>query len=601
MRAKRWIKSGWLGRSVRHPPDTLPWVIAVGLLLLIALIAAPWGNYPLNDDWQYARAARLLAERGRIVIDTAIAPSLVGQIVLVWPFIKLFGSSYLLLRSVTLAMAVLVLWALDQILRYARVSRGTRIKALVLVVLQPWFVDLTFSFMTECYGYAFALAGVAVWLRSRKACDAAHLSPVITLGGSILTGLLLGVSFWIRQFCVVAYPALFAATLYQVITTRTWWRLWSSLGRIATGAAICIGMVAAYFAWAKAKHLLKPNFLAPLGRLSQFVLVDHQIVIGLQMVYLGAALLPMLATWPWQRRKSARVLLACAVALGFGLGTHSLIQLVAVDDAGSLNFHRVFPYSSNVINTCGIGPNTLTDVFFSNVDYFTVLPRRFWLLVGQVLLAATALWGLPVAALSRIRHIARTGREAFVFALVFASLSLLAVTLSSGGGFDRYYLPALFGITVCVAVLLHGEEQFLPRKPRPLATVGFVVLALPLAFFSVAGIHDYFRWNDTRWHLVDHARQLGIPSTSIDGGYEVNGELSFDLMRRHPEAIDQSHCIGYCHCELPSLSSIWTCFDDSYRVGVSLRDGYTEVARELPHFWLGKARPLILSRRPRSL
>jgi hypothetical protein len=87
-------------------------------------------------------------------------------------------------------------------------------------------------------------------------------------------------------------------------------------------------------------------------------------------------------------------------------------------------------------------------------------------------------------------------------------------------------------------------------------------------------------------------------SGSIDGGYEVNGELSFDLVRRTPEAIDQRACIGWCRCDIPYLRSIWTCYDDSYRVGVTARDGYQEVARIEPTFWLGRSRALILSRRP---
>jgi hypothetical protein len=127
-------------------------------------------------------------------------------------------------------------------------------------------------------------------------------------------------------------------------------------------------------------------------------------------------------------------------------------------------------------------------------------------------------------------------------------------------------------------------------------------LMLPLAYFTTAAVHDYFRWNDARWRLVEHARQLGVPTTSIDGGYEVNGWLSFDLMRKHPEKVDDSHCIGSCRCNIPwGLGAIWTCHDDSYRVGMGARDGYIEIAREEPRSWLGKSRPVILYRRPRTI
>jgi hypothetical protein len=570
------------------------------VLLGGAVLVAPWGDYPLNDDWQYARAAHILAKTGEITIDTAIAPTLIAQLFIAWPFIKVFGSSYLVLRLLTMAMAAIVLWSLDQILVYARVSRATRGRALVLVALHPWSVNLAFGFMTECYGYALALLGVVVWLRSREACDGRYAEPTVTFAGSIGAALLVGASFWVRQFCVLVFPAVVGATLFHIASTRAWRRLPGSLVRMAAGAVVLVGAVAAYFAWAKDRGLLKDAFSGPLGQLARVHLVDHQIVFGLQLFYLGAALLPLLATWPWSKQK-ARPLLACALALGLGLGAYSLLALVTSSDAGPLNLHRRFPFASNIIHTEGVGPNTLTDMFFNNQDPYAVLSRTFWRAVTAGVVAVTALWGLPLGSLGRLGRVAQTSRETFVFASAFAVFSLVMVTQTSGqNGFDRYYWPVLLGATLCVTILFDAEERAL-RSPhaRAVATVGFAALALPLAFFTVAGVHDYFRWNDARWRLVEHAKALGVPTTSIDAGYEANGAMSFDPMRKHPEAIDQHACIGRCHCEIPwNLGAIWTCYDDSYRIGMTVRDGYQELAREEPVAWLGKGRPVILSRRP---
>jgi hypothetical protein len=499
-----------------------------------------------------------------------------------------------------MAMAALVLWSLDQLLAYARVSRAARSKALVLVVLSPWTVNLAFSFMTECYGYALALLGAVVWLRSREACDRGYAEPVVTFAGAVGAALLVGASFWVRQFCVLVYPALVAATLFQVSGPRAWRRLPGFLARSAVGALVLAATVEGYFAWAKDRGVLKDAFSGPLRQLAHVNLVDYQLVVGLQLFYLGAALLPLLVTWPRQPRM-LRTLLACAITLGFGLGAYSLLQLVTSSDAGPLNLHRRFPFASNVIHTDGVGPNTLSDMFFSNPDPYAVLSRTFWQVVTVGVVAATALWGLPLRALGRLRRTARTGRETFVFAGIFAASSLAIVTQTSGpNGFDRYYWPILLGATVCLAILFDGEEREL-RTPhaRAIGTVAFTVVALPLAFFTVASAHDYFAWNDARWRLVEHAKKLGVPTTSIDAGYEANGFLSFDQMRKHPEAIDKSACIDRCHCEIPwDLGRIWTCYDDSYRIGMTVRDGYQEIARDEPGAWLGKARPVILSRRP---
>jgi len=49
--------------------------IASGLLLAVALVASPWGDYPTNDDWQYARITKRLAERHPGLTLATIRPS----------------------------------------------------------------------------------------------------------------------------------------------------------------------------------------------------------------------------------------------------------------------------------------------------------------------------------------------------------------------------------------------------------------------------------------------------------------------------------------------------------------------------------------------
>jgi hypothetical protein len=46
------------------------------------------------------------------------------------------------------------------------------------------------------------------------------------------------------------------------------------------------------------------------------------------------------------------------------------------------------------------------------------------------------------------------------------------------------------------------------------------------------------------------------------------------------------------------MGGVWTCHDDSYRIGMKVMGDYVEIARDEPRFWLGKSPALILSRRP---
>jgi hypothetical protein len=70
-----------------QPPIIWALLAYVAAILLIA----PWGDFPLNDDWQYAHLAKKLVETGRYRVDVPIAPSTVGQSLLAAPFIKVFG------------------------------------------------------------------------------------------------------------------------------------------------------------------------------------------------------------------------------------------------------------------------------------------------------------------------------------------------------------------------------------------------------------------------------------------------------------------------------------------------------------------------------
>jgi len=579
-------------------------MIAFAVVLVITAITAPWSNYPTNDDWQYARAAKLLDSTGQIIIDTPIAPSLVGALAFTWPFVKVFGFSHTLLRVLTLSMAALVFFSLDALLRIAEVRRAVRVQALLLIAVNPLALNLTLSFMTEYYGYAPALLGAVIWLRHRRFAET-NASPPLSFRAAIGVGVLVGSTFWTRQYCVLVYPALVAALLVCLASAREWGRLKQAIVPLAAGCAAFALPIALYFVWASGR--LKPEFAVPLHGALRFSLVNYLLMLGVYYIYIGAFLLPLFVTWPLAKRFPPRgrlfrrKLATCALALGFGLCAFVMIRLHAQDYWDSWGMHRTFPFLSNVIHNSGLGPVTLSDVYFHGGDVYPTISRSTWSFIGRAFVASTALWGLPLLAAKRLGKASRPRREVTLFAAGFSALSLIAVVQAYGNtGFDRYMLPVLFGCTVCVACLLTLEKEAVPapgaqgRRRVAWTSVAFAVALLPVGAFSVAGVHDYFRWNDVRWRLVDHALRLGVPSTSIDGGYEVNGWLSYDAVSAH--APDKSGCIGACTCEAGEL--LWTCHDDSYRIGMNVRNGYVELLREEPDFWIGQDRPLILSRRP---
>jgi hypothetical protein len=110
-----------------------------------------------------------------------------------------------------------------------------------------------------------------------------------------------------------------------------------------------------------------------------------------------------------------------------------------------------------------------------------------------------------------------------------------------------------------------------------------------MAWFSVAGVHDYFRWNEGRWALVNAALAVVQPN-NLDGGFEVNGWLNFENYRagRKP-----AHCAGDCGCAVKHFS----CSDDTYQISMNVGANRAIVAEWQPRYWLLPEGTIYLTRR----
>jgi hypothetical protein len=172
--------------------------------------------------------------------------------------------------------------------------------------------------------------------------------------------------------------------------------------------------------------------------------------------------------------------------------------------------------------------------------------------------------------------------EALLFALLFSVASLtVTILVDRLSALDRYYLPETFGLALAVALILSDTPGISP--------VRWGAALLPLALFTIAGMHDYFRWNDAGWELYREALSHGVSPANIHGNYEMSGWFSWDLYKANAAP---ANCIGPCHCDFD-----WYCLDESYRVGMNVYGDYEVLAQRQPRYWLAPGPPVILSRR----
>jgi hypothetical protein len=92
-----------------------------------------------------------------------------------------------------------------------------------------------------------------------------------------------------------------------------------------------------------------------------------------------------------------------------------------------------------------------------------------------------------------------------------------AAMLLMPGMYDRYLLVFL---PAAAAALAAGRRE---GKPTVIAAACAVAL---MAFFTWAGLSDYFSWNRARWEAGMDAVAHGVPPEKVEAGFDWDGQYS---------------------------------------------------------------------------
>ena len=473
-------------------------------------------------------------------------------------------------------VAILLLWIVDKILRLAGATVGGRTLVAVLLIGNPIFLHLAFSYMTEMYGYALALGGALVWLNAR-ARQPDDESPIVGWRSGLVAATLIGGSFWIRQFSVAVLPALVGASLLPLVRDRR--ALVRSGPVVAAATAWCGALVVSYFVWARFSGSYRAAFDQ---RVLSLVHVDPKLILVSAFelaAYLTMFLFPFLLLERWRGtrwRAFAIVAGACALAI-------AAARTVQPELAG-FHHHVRFPFSANLVNDTGVGPITLTTTYWDPASARPRWPAGIWMAIEWMLVGGTVLWSRAIAGRSDEPRPSRLAAEIRSVGLMLAVIGFgLYVQAFQREALDRYFFPCVVG----AAIALGARTARFPATTQPWLPVA---AALPLLWFSIAGTHDYFRWNDARWKAVALAEADGGRPELIDGGYEVNGWLNYDASVGH---VQPNGCYGACGC----LPRAFYCTDDSYLISIERPPGRSVIATLPISWWLADGPNVILSRR----
>jgi dolichyl-phosphate-mannose-protein mannosyltransferase len=458
----------------------------------LPLALCPLQNLPFVDDWTYAFSVEHLLQHREIrLLDWASNWNVVHVL---WGalFCLPFGFSFTALRASTWVLAAFTVVALAATLRELGTARREALLGALALAVNPLWVVLSVSFMTDVpFVAASTAAGYAMTraLRERSDCwlAAAALAGVAACGVRFVGTALVGaavVALWSRGGAWGRRPA---ALLLGLSPLLLYVALWPLRGTLIV-SPIDVSLVPS----AMPNRVARLRWVLPsLPRLVPAAVLFAATAIGVALGPLAIAL---------DTRGDARWRRTTAW-LGAGAGG----LLVAAAAFG-------LPYAPPLV---GEATWTLHELGATE----PLIPGYVAPSPPPALASAAAVLALGSCAAVAACAIARrfAPARAYLAWLIAGHVALITVLFLT---YDRYAL-----VLLPPAIVLFLTSGVRLRTAR--AALGLALYAA----LALVGLHDHLALNAALWQGVAQLEARGTPLAQIDGGYLVNGWTQY----AHPE------------------------------------------------------------------
>ena len=491
----------------------IEWLDVLAILCLWAAALAlihPRGNFPLDDDWDFALATWRFAKSGHFQFSQFTAMSLRAQVLWGALWTRLFGQSFEVLRSSTLLLSAGTIALVHRTIGHAGGNRMACAAGALAIGFHPLFIWASCTYMTEG-PFVFASA-LALYFFVRAFTAQRSLFFFLGCAAVIL-------SWFVRQTGVTHAMAILALLLLLRGKITPHWRSWA----IGASALLILFTILLIFRrdWLSGAPV---EFAAHfrMWRESSFRL-PQQMEVALDYGdfsarYSALFFLPLVAPlsffFPGRSDRTAWVVTAVA-AIPLLVRAQSLLA------RGLPLPYYVSPYCCDIVPGAfidiGLGPIGLNTNF--EYPFRLAFSGRVALTYLSVILGALLI-GFLISIAARRRNVGIMISLSFAF---FGSLGLLGHSLYV----DRYVLDSAWPIAVALALALPWEQARVRWC--------FAAVLLFVAMFDVAALHDYFTLNRARWRAVSELRARGIPVQKINGGPEVFAFYEMAYMDRHTQ------------------------------------------------------------------
>ena len=473
----------------------LPFPFYLSIIWLICIILVnPFGDFPLNDDWSYARNAQALALENKIYFDEWGAMTLIAHTMWGAFFCKIFGFSFTVLRFSTLVLGWVGLLVTYLFFQEGGMKKNHAFWATILLAFNPFYFANSFSYMTEVPFMCFLMAAAYF---SVKAINGKGQKNILlaTLFSIIATmirqpGVLVPIAF------LITYISKNKLSLKVVIQG-------------VTPTLLTLGSLILFTIWRNSNYGLSKNF----GKTSQLIdnitngYLENALATKASGFFIlwGLFLLPMLI-----------VLIA-----NFWKKTPPLGKIISVIIALILSYpyyHTLADaYLGNTFTNFGIGPIVLPSDGEFPISHLHQNDWKNFTLVGFISAIVLLQWILirTTQLLFFIKNRSSNSVNWNTFFALATAFGYFAFLMLNNFYFDRY---SLIAFPFLILMLFPQVENF--SIPKPLKIIGHITLAA-IILFSIGATHDYLSWNRARWEAADYSHQtLQLKPEKINGGFE---------------------------------------------------------------------------------
>ncbi len=462
------------------------------LWFLIIMIVNPAGDFPLNDDWCYGKSVKTLTDHGYLKLYNWGEMTLIAHVYFGYIFTNFFGFSFTVLRWSTLLMAGISIIGVYELCKQIKTSRWIGITCALLCMVNPIFMGLSFSFMTDVPFYSITIWTFYFFIRSMN---------TNRWGPLIIAIFLCCWAFLIRQIALV-FPL---AWLIAVIFTKK-----MDVKTFISALLPTVVLTLLYFSYTeimKSQGLLQGRYNDRLyllfNDIKQFDIHKVKNVIGYLLVtlsYLGFLLAPV-HIFSFLKKEIKQF--------------NWLIVLYTLVVTGLLIYTgKVIPNLHNVWIDFGIGPTTLYDHYgnFTKTP-LPEAPKLLWWLVTAVGVFSSVSFFFRLKQLFKLLIARKNIAMPVVFSLIYFTIYTAPFLIV--GMYDRYLLPLL----PAIIIVLFNEYDKSPSRLFKYSSLVFVFL---IGLFSVCATHDYLSWNRVRWDVITKLKESGIRPDHIQGGVEYS-------------------------------------------------------------------------------